>query len=96
MTTIDLTKLTQESMKKIYSNNILKSSTPQHANLKSSHNFKENIFKTYTQENYPTKQSANNASSNGSTNKTPLTSLYQKAQNEVINHKNKAPSVKQS
>jgi len=54
---------------------MIKSVTPSYVNNKSSGNFKENIFRTYTQENYPTTKSS----------QTPLNNLYQKAQNEVIN-----------
>jgi len=72
-----LNRFAQDSFSKLYSSNILKSTTPQYVkNNIISNNLKENIFRTYTQENYPT-----------SSSKTTIENLYQKAKYEVLNHK---------
>lgn len=81
-TTVDLNKFTQENFKKMYNNGVLKSVTPQYVKSSKIANLKENVFKTYAQENPP----ASNA-------KTTMDSLYQKAKNEVLNHKLKVSGV---
>jgi len=69
--------LKHESFTKLYSSNILKSGTPQYMkNHQQASNLKENIFRTYTQENY-----------SGTSSKTTIEALYQKAKNEVLSHK---------
>ena len=79
---VDLSKVPQESFKKLFNSNILKSITPQYNKSQLMGNHKENTFKTYTQENHP----ASNA-------KTPLTTLYQKAKNEILSHKLKVSTT---
>lgn len=97
-TFIDTSKMSQESLKKIYSNNILKSITPQYNNAKQQTNplfSREGIFKTYNNEGFRAETasgvSATLAESNSSASltgvKSPLSALYQRAQKEVLTHK---------
>jgi len=75
--------LKHDSFTKLYSSNILKSNTPQYMkNQQQASNLKENIFRTYTQENH-----------SGTSSKTTIEALYQKAKNEVLSHKLKVTTT---
>lgn len=70
--------MTQEGFKKLYSSNLMRSITPQYN--KSNSNIKESAFRTNTQENH-----------SGISTKAIMDTLYQKAKNDVLNHKLKVP-----
>jgi len=78
-----LNKFTQEGLKKMYNSSMLKSATPQYIKGSKPSNAKENVYKAHTQEN-PVVDSSTKAT---------MDNLYQKAKNEVLNHKMKAPIV---
>lgn len=79
----DSSKTTQDHFKKMYNSSILKSITPQYNNSSQITNLKENVLKTYAQDNYQSTTST----------KTTMDSLYQKARNEVLSHKVKSTAV---
>jgi len=64
-----------ESLKRIYNNSLIKSATPQYVNGRNLMNLKDNLFKT----------NAGDLSSDKG--KIPSTTLYQKAQNDVLANK---------
>jgi hypothetical protein len=63
-----------DSLKKIYTNNLMKSGKPQYTNTRTV-GIKDNLYK------------ANNPELSAERSKVPVTSLYQKAQNDVLSNK---------